>query len=183
MSPTMVGDAVKIAGWAADNSRKANLKAFLDKDWSTKNRVILPEDGCGGSSAQQPVERSSACHRRGLCTCTHSGRSCWRMVQAFLGRLKAVLPRQLEANRKLLLEGHIFFVLRGLTAEVVSNDWQEICREALGQEAEPTSIAAGQHWYHLGLQYLKPFRPTMQALTHLGSPGPDQHQLEQNMCF
>ena len=178
-----VQQAVHLAGWAQDQSRKTNAKSLLEKDRAHKNRVIMSSEVTLPTTGQPEKPPTSACYRRGLCTCSGSGKSRWKLIQAFLARLKQALPRHSATKKQLLLQGHVCFVLRGVASETLGEEWQDLCREAVGTEEESLGVASGEVWCHVGLQYLKPFHPTMQVLKYLDTAWPDLHNLEQTMHF
>ena len=84
--------------------------------------------------------------------------------QAFLAALKAVFPRERPTDRALLLDGCVVVALEGKEQRAAESAWDAICQGVLEEEGNKRQLEDGIVWCHVGLHYLRPYRPTPQVL-------------------
>ena len=158
--------AVAVGTWAASRKRSSNLSAVLSDDWSHKNRLIS-QAPTQPVAAAQPRQKQS-CLTRGFCTCTWAGKQTFRLYSAFLQHLKAQFSRRDMHSKHTLLDGFVIVRLTGQQEQPDEDEsWQQALGDLLGEEVHRVTeerLCRGQLWLHVGLQYLKPYRPTLQVL-------------------
>ena len=124
--------------WCARHPRASRVGSSLESTWAASHALIRPEE-CTPVAAPAPPSR---CQLAGRCLCAGDGRRLYLMAEAVLAALKRTFKRDALAMR-LLREAHVAIHLRGVN-------------EGLG--------ARGDLYFHIGLMYLNPFRPTFHAL-------------------
>ena len=82
----------------------------------------------------------------------------------------------------MLLDGHVCLLFTGDEPKS-HGDWHEACVEILEEDGGPQQLIGGRHWVHLGLLYLKPYRPTVQVLEELPSSVEGEVWLQQTNTF
>lgn len=132
---------------AVQGTPKTNLGAALEAFWEQTHRQVMESDCL--PLGQTRLGEPSACYAAGVCICSGKGLVLAGMVGGFVARMKAAFPPQSDA-RRLLLEGHI---VAHLVGEPDTEDYEELI--ALDEEEAFQST-----FLHIGLMYLKPFRPT-----------------------
>lgn len=139
-----ITDAV---AWAQANAK--NLGASLEAAWKQAHRPVSAK-ASANDGAPHADEVTSPCLIAGMCICSGGGRKTAQIAATLLANMKRMFPVN-SRGRKLLLEG---FIVLKLTGE--PNDDYEA---ALADEG-----GFVQTYLHVGLMYLKPFRPTFAKL-------------------
>lgn len=127
-------------------SKATNLGAMLERQWQQMHQVVADSAG-PQPPAPNPAARSSECCSAGMCLCTGAGLKVRQIADAFLRHMKTTFPKDTDFRRK-LLDANI--VVR-IVGEPLVDDNEQI----VGMEN-----AFGEVFFHVGLQYLSPFRPT-----------------------
>lgn len=133
----------------AHASGATNLGAALESDWKHRHQIVL-EESCS-SIASQGNDAPSQCYTAGVCLCSGPGKTLAQMGSALLAHMKKVFAPRSDA-RRLLLDG--FIVLRLTGAPGTDDEEEQIPRPCLADR-----------FFHIGLMYLSPFRPTLLPLS------------------
>ena len=173
-----VAEATAIATWSHKHSRTSNLKLTLEEDWSRKNRVIFPAPQQAGVGTAPEVSKS-ACLQHGVCVQSPGGKKSLALRNAFLRELKSLCPRSHAHNRACLLQGHVFFCLKGTAPSTTWSGWAHAAESLLAESQPKPLLQEGEHWYRVGLHYLKPYRPTLTKLQHMEALEDNKHVLRQ----
>lgn len=138
----------EIVAWA-HQCASSNLGACLERAWMDMHQLVqhdqcppLPTDAAG------PAKKT--CYIAGVCLCSGDGPKTKQIAERLLAHMRQVFPLPNESgNRKRLLDG--FIVLR-VCGEPESYDYEDMlaCEDCFADM-----------WFHIGLHYLSPFRPTM----------------------
>lgn len=144
-TPETVFNAV---AWSQQN-QATDIGSQLEAEWQRLHLAVEHED-----TPDLPTEEigASACAAAGLCLCTDNGRRVRRLTAALDVHMRKRFPPNSEA-RNLLLEG---FVVMCLTGEPSAEDYEDVVM------ADDSAFVTA--YFHVGLHYLRPFRPTMMAL-------------------
>lgn len=153
--PPAVGMAADAVSLANDATKLSNLGIALKLDWARRVATV-------GSDSMPPLPEppqapGHKCRMAGECLCSEEG----KVLNAFTVKVLSFVKAQVKQSAKLkddLLQGKLVLVL--LEAVVPEGG-----RSALEDLPDPDfSEAAGADWLHIGLHYLRPYRPTFQCL-------------------
>ena len=178
----------KVASWAWKHAQTCNLRSTLSNDWDRQQQskqhdaqAALPED--------LPVP--TLCSQHGLCLCTGIGRQVFALRNAFLKAQKACLQRADVTRKGLLMDGFVVAqLIKGPSVETKpKSSWGSRIGQVPGHGLEAGAMQTREQfqtdvvWVHIGLQYLKPYRPTFQVLeVHQELPA-QRTQLQQTGFF
>ena len=172
--PDFKKTAVQAAAWAASHSRESNLHTAFLRDW--KRRHLVVGDTLSAAELGSQVEKS-LCVQYGHCVKSRSGRQAFAFRNAFLRTLRNTVDSKAAETRALLADGFIAIKLieekaavdprvqnlQGIAASFMTED-----EDVVDQE----TAFGGEVWFHLGMQYFKPYRPTLQRLEEVAQmPG------------
>eukprot|EP00971_Amphidinium_carterae_P098272 1944163-Amphidinium_carterae.1 len=175
--------ATSIAEWACKHSKNSNLRRALQDDWDRKNRVIL-EQAAGVDVAVPPLPK--LCNQYACPSCCPSMKTKKRFRVAFLRLLKETFPRSVPDQKQALSEGHIVFKVVVEGADTPADTcWAQEIATMLGEDVDDAEQehAPSPQWYHIALQYFKPYRPTCQKLLHVKTDGQGRHTLQQSFEY
>lgn len=132
-----------IVAWAQGNIA-TNLASALEQEWLQTHRTLRHEEcptlsGAGGAP-------ESKCYVAGVCLCSDAGQRLEQAGARLLRHMRKVFSAR-NGRRSKLVDG--FIVL------CVSHEPDGNGENLLGPECEQ-----GEVYYHVGLQYQSPFRPT-----------------------
>ena len=144
---------------AKATSRTGNLGMALKMDW-TRRVATIKQDGLQQLPGLSKEERlANQCMHAGLCLCSTEGKTLKRFGNNFLTRvLKAACP-PLTPNRALLMDGRVVVAFQS-----PAFDFAPLFVMKQAQPPDFITPAPGQSWFHIGLHYLKPYRPTFHEL-------------------
>eukprot|EP00971_Amphidinium_carterae_P209851 4162385-Amphidinium_carterae.1 len=174
-------DAIHVANFAQAQSHASDLGKALLADWQRVNKAI-------DSSASLPEGKServgmSKCLKQGYCTCQGEGKQVGKFRTEFYKVLKRVCPRGVAEKKQLLASGCIVVAFKGEAEKrLLSSGWDDACEELCIEEDGQALHTSGTHWAHIGAQYFKPYRSSLQLLEYVGAKG-DQHILQQSGVF
>ena len=155
-------EAMALASLTHSQAHSNNLAHTLKDDWAFKNRVI--EEPLASDLPLPPPKPRSKCYDAGFCFCTPRGRAVGQFRAALLQSLKVLCPRSHQANRRLLQEGFVIFSLQAPDRVLEEPTAWDTSDDEPATDPEQKYTMTGKRWYHIGLQYLKPYRPTLQEL-------------------
>jgi hypothetical protein len=149
-----------------DNKSKTNLGQALLNSFSLKCQAIGPEDSLtplptpdqleSEKSDQQqgnkPKKRNAkpSCAEAGLCFCSEVGCVVWKLWCRFINSIKLAFPFSLPYRTTLLTKSDIFAVIEGCSQATANTH---------GFQSQVVKV------WHIGIQYLSPFRPTFRECT------------------
>ena len=171
--------ATELAEWSVENSRKSNLKRCLEKAWSAQVRCI--SDLQQGEPGKEERPKKSKCLGLGFCVCSIRGRQVFQARNRLLKLMKASFKRTVAEQKHLMLAGHVCLRLLPQKQNVAEEE-PDLLTELLRGAHEQETIVQSDKWWHLGLQYMKPYRPTFQELQHQTNRA-GQHLLQQTGTF
>jgi len=144
---------------AKATSRTGNLGEALKVDWSRRVATIK-HDGLPQLPALSKEERlASQCLHAGVCFCGAEGKALKRFGNNFLTRVLKAECHSLTPNRALLMDGKVVVALQSPAFEFAP---LYVMKDA--QPPDFITPAPGHSWFHVGLHYLKPYRPTFHEL-------------------
>ena len=161
--PTSCKEEVAVAGFALSAKHK-QWRPCLEKIWSDLN-LMVPAQPLEMKPDAPPVQdqRVGLCCQHGRCLCHEEGRLLLQLSRRLEATLKELLPRSTADNKSLLLDGYVCIKIE--VEEHVpraQSSWADLALEELDDEVPVKQN--GPFWWHLGLMYLKPYRPTFQTL-------------------
>lgn len=135
----------KTVACAQKASKVTNLPFALEQDWMELNKLVQAAD----CPALPPnvSESVSKCYTAGMCLCSGSGIKLDAIASGFLRLMKRVFPKSSEHYTTLLNGG----VVVRISGEPDSDDLDAVVA---------MECPFPDEFYHIGLQYLKPYRPT-----------------------
>lgn len=136
-----MADAVACAYRSA---KRTNLSAALEKDWQQLHRIVQLSDAVPRPPTLDTQQ--TKCYLAGMCLCRGAGLTVAAIGAAFLRKMKRLFAKP-TGRYDMLLEGRIVVRIDGAPA---TEDYTEIM-----QMEQPFATEC----YHIGLQYLKPYRP------------------------
>ena len=163
--PDHTEQAANAVSWCVEHQRTSNLSKHLLQNWEQQAGQVVKEPHQADPVHEQPLP---LCRRYGTCLCSPQGKILWSQRNAFLAALKTTFPRQSALRRDVLLPGLVVCELSWEEeSTVAASSWsgsltalmQEDSAEEEGWQRRDSPL-----WLHLGLMYLKPFRPTFQEL-------------------
>ena len=167
LRPSLVSEATNTAGWALKHNRTSNVHAALTGSWLGRNASVTP----GGRVPLPPLRKKSRCLEMGHCVCQRSpeGPSRMQLRNAFIRLLKQHVHCNIAGNASALLrDGNICFKLTWSKVAVAEGTWAFAAQQLIGMESKITDLAPqGSRWFHIGLQYYKPFRSTFMELVEV----------------
>eukprot|EP00971_Amphidinium_carterae_P119761 2372506-Amphidinium_carterae.1 len=122
----------------AEHHRVTNVASELEKEWHTLHEMV------SHSTCEPIVDANSSlsrCAIHGVCVCSVAGKRLWRFRNFILRAMKNTFGAKQKQQK--LMSGYIVLCLR--------------------EEAE-ASTEPLVHYYHVGLMFLRPYRPTFQRL-------------------
>jgi len=168
--------AVRLVSYLHSNKATTNLGPALVNNFSLNCRSIGPEDVLTPQpEVRQPAESDEhkqaevkrkttpPCSEAGICLCSDSGCRVWQLLCKFINAIKLAFPSSGSNRTSLLTKSHIFALIEG-------------CPQATA-ETEGFSGQIVELW-HIGIQYLTPFRPTFRDCTILETHAADQIEVE-----
>ena len=155
--PPIAEPTADACAWA-HGKHAADLRMALAEDWDRRHFTIMDAD-CPRLPTPAAGEEpgSSECLRRGVCVCSERGKKIAKAVGAMHRGLKAAYPR---GQRAPLADGFVVCQLH---------------KSAVGDAATiDVGSRAGlfEHstvYFHVGLFYHSPFRPTFARMTYTGN--------------
>ena len=169
-----VRKATGIASWAAVHSRSSNLRTCLLKSWTQHSRTL--DEASLPAMPEDKGPRESACVKYGFCVCSSAGKDIFRMRNRVLEFLKLNFPRGHKEARRLLIDGHICLQLTGVAGpDKKAAPWTKLAGELLDED-ETAEVVSGELWWHIGSQFLRPYRP------HHADPEESRRQARWNCC-
>ena len=172
-APNNVDKATQVADLAASTSRRNNLLQALQADWEQKSSTVKEDrKSTEGEEQQQKDLADSPCLKQGMCVCCPEGKRVLMFRNRLLRFLKEAAPKSVPEARSHLIKGRLCLCCIGESAA----DEPRTAAEALlaeidpsfAEETQPQAFRNGPVWWHIGLQYLQPFRPTVQRLEEVG---------------
>ena len=119
-----------------------------------------------GSQQARGVQKSEGlCARHGVCLCSFQGKRLWSIRNGFLKALKLAFPRAELQTRRQLQDGCVCCEISWEPHVQAEGAWSQALTQLLSDSDDEMDIARPPMWFHIGLLYLKPFRPTMQSLS------------------
>ena len=174
-----------LAGQHAKHARSSNLAKVLKDTWLLLQSPVKAEEleeDMHDDTAQEVG--SSKCCEVGRCICKGAGKQVAQMRRRLYQILKDSLPRSDAASKELLLGGHL--CLRVLRQEEDCVE-QTSDKDPVQTGEESSSVGRGLWveglWLHIGVHYLKPWRPTFQTLEVLSQPSTSRFLLRQTGEF
>lgn len=143
--PPEAKEVVEAAAWS-QASIATTLPAALEEAWQLRHHSVRHEK-CPPMPPPGEVVETNPCYEAGVCLCSEAGRKVKQVGNRLLVHMRRLFSTK-SGHRQKLLEG--FIVLR-VTGEPGTDDMEQI----LGEDD-----VFGEVFLHIGLQYLKPFRPT-----------------------
>ena len=147
--PPCANTVINGAAWA-QASPSTNLPLALEQVWLQTHQTIRHEQ-CSPVAEVPDAAPAGVCYSAGVCLCNDHGKRAKQLGARLLARLRVVFPATSDRRAK-LLEG--FIVLR------IAFEPKELDYEAILE----TENAFGEVYFHIGLQYLNPLRPTFLKL-------------------
>ena len=137
------------------------LHSFLDHDWECKHTMHCKGDH---PELHESGPVSNPCHVAGICLCSGAGKALRFFITKLLSWSKEVFQPKSEMRHE-LAAGWFAFMMHGV---------DEVARDTPpGDGAEGEGAAAGEHmlFAHVGMHYLKPYRPTFLLMTYKDTIG------------
>ena len=137
--------------WAVCNYRTSPLAAAMEQDWQL-NSELLKESDCEAipAAALAMSAADQSCYKAGMCVCAGKGKSIQDRVNSLLAHMRRLFPRA-SYQRAMGVSGHVVVRLVG-KGGVLDDDGEVDLLASL-------DASASVYW-HIGLLYLSPFRPT-----------------------
>ena len=141
-----------------------NLTDLLCRSFSLKHREITTEDGdlvelpkddeanTGGAAAKKSKPKKPECWQIGVCICSEQGHKLYQLWNRFINRMKSQFPASGLLRKSLLKASKVFVLLR-----------------APPQDQDDEEQPLEQFAWHIGFQYLTPFRPTFRDVVTFGN--------------
>ena len=139
-------EATAGAAWA-DSKRNSNLGYCLEREWKEKHWTVLQE--AAPKLSQDKLRKITKCQEAGMCLCSAGGKEL----------------AQLQVRLLKLLKQH-FGPGRG--REALQHGLVCVCARA--EACPPRFPQPVELWWHIGLMYLSPFRPTFLELEKCDAP-------------
>ena len=141
-----VDQVVAAVAWATENGQTSSLGTALSEHWEARHQM-LEESECPNIGE---VASDGACFLAGMCLCKGEGIELSKKLDALLLTMRGIF-RHDTRHRALLASGHIVMRLIGKPAppdEEGDIDLLDLIDQSLDE------------WWHIGLNYFKPFFPT-----------------------
>ena len=155
--------AIRLVSWLHEAKNAQNLSEVLVNSLALKSRTVTTADALEvvGTEKDPPSaanKKKYTCLEAGVCLCSPSGCKLWNLLDRLLTTMKRVFPFTGSLRQSLLKRSGVFVLLRG-------------CPQA---DAKAKADAEGcpvkeTHIWHVGIQYLSPFRPTFRECFALDS--------------
>eukprot|EP00971_Amphidinium_carterae_P351871 6492314-Amphidinium_carterae.1 len=156
--------ATHLAAWASGHSRASNLQAVLDSDWHAKSSTVLDP------LTVHKAEASTPCKQFGFCVCSATGKLVLQYRNTYHKHLKRCFAKKTMFLRQLLADGHVvvkfFTPIEIPTPAPEPSPWSALLEEFLEEcDGDPKLVQQDVVvWAHVGMQYFKPYRSTLQRL-------------------
>lgn len=133
----------------AHRSKASKLSSDLQASWAGMHKIVMESD-CDDTTIPDPPP--SACLAAGVCLCTGIGKDLKKLQTRFLAEMKKVFHAK-STERAFLADGSIVvrFEANGSHGDRTDLDSDEGTKKEL--------------FYHIGLMYWKPYRPTLMELS------------------
>ena len=157
--------ATRLASYLHSHKAETNLGQALANSFSLKCRTIGPGDAStpfvqqppepGSEEQQKKVAKKSKstkplCSEAGICLCSESGCTVWQLLCRFVNSIKLAFPFKGPFRTTLLTKSDVFSVIEGCAQTTAAT---------YGFMTEVVKV------WHIGIQYLTPFRPTFRDCT------------------
>jgi hypothetical protein len=156
------GDMIKRFGaFVYEHASAKDVKKALCEDFRRRHYTHLHDESPPvpkgeSTSSYGPDHMCTPCWAAGLCICSVAGKVVARVRNSFMVGFKLVFPHMSDARRVLAKDGFV-------VAHLVS-----FRRPRLGDDLRDPGakeIIASERWWHIGLLYLSPLRPTYDTCT------------------
>ena len=147
-----------IAATAHAQSSKRNLKELVAEDWERRHALVMQGDS--RPLLAEHAEPESLCMKAGMCLCCAQGQRRRQFTERFVRALKRAVPHQtpLRASAR---DGFLLCHFRSFPGLALP----------LQQRGEREREPSTDHWLHLGLLFLKPFRATFMGMKLASAEG------------
>lgn len=129
-------------------SHATNLSSCLKEDWARMHQPLVVDEAAPSNVG---VSAPAPCLEAGFCVCSGDGKVLRRIRDQFLSAMKKAFPRQ-SPQRDLLRNASVVACVSGTR---ITDDYEEM----LAAECVSRTV-----YWHIGLMYLSPFRPTVMVL-------------------
>ena len=126
----------------------------MRQEWLPRSDLLL-EEQCP-PCADLPKDPAAECAALRFCICSEAGKRVHQKAHTFLAALKEAC-RPLSAARQRLKDGVIVVRLTESSRVV--------------QRGELADVELHEAWWHIGMQYITPFRPTFMGLRRVADLG------------
>ena len=160
-APDVGTAAESLLSLAKQHHLSSNFSAALTMDWQSKIDTIMHAGLPPIPDTSREQKQADLCRLAGVCLCSPEG----KVLKSFCFKLLAALKpltRWLTPARTWLMEGELVLVLQFVPLPASGQDGLQA---VLDTPPDFTLPGDGQHWLHIGLMYLRPYRPTFQLLT------------------
>lgn len=147
-------EVIKATAWAQSAARSCNLAATMAQDWRAQH---MPAQPVVGPIAKHDADVVSACYIAGVCLCSGSGPKVRVVAELFLKQMKKQFSRASNFQGKLL------------DGRVVARFIGETDTDAAGDNPDLGNGCCDM-WYHIGMHYLNPYRPTFMKVLEAEAP-------------
>ena len=185
--PRSIDSAVEIAAAVANKRKHGSWHQALQQLWANLNTVVTPQQQqpttqCEASAAEAP-RKATPCCGLGVCVCEGHNKLAYHCMVRLVKALKRLAPRGDEQARGELTQGFVCLKLQMRRQIQSRTGWSALAEDPDESEHMHTAEAEPSKWIHIGLQYLKPYRPTFQVLELLDQPAPAKARLQQSGVF
>lgn len=149
--------AIRLVSYLHESKSSTNLGDALVNSFALKCRTMTPdalvsEHRLEDQQEPEPKKKKPPCYEAGICLCSPPGCRLWLLLCRLLDTIKRAFPRQGSLRSTLLKQSGVFVLLRGYPQADAN--------------AEELQVKEAKIW-HIGIQYLVPFRPTFRECTAL----------------
>ena len=151
--------AIRMVAWLHESKRTQNLSDVLVNRLGLKSRTITAADAkaliptdtdTDPAAASVPKQKyKPTCLEAGVCLCSESGMLMWNLLTRLLTATKRVFPATGSLRQQLLKRSGSLMLVRGYPKDDV------------------TATVKETKLWHIGIQYLSPFRPTFRECLSL----------------
>jgi hypothetical protein len=132
-------------------SKKTNISSVVKKHWSELHHT-LTMDQC--PPCEEEVPKESLCMQAGVCLCSTAGRRLAALRNRFFKAMKEIFVRHSAARTELANGNVVVKISNALPSDAAGPSDQEIHAT----------------FYHIGLMYWSPYRPTFLQVVPVASP-------------
>lgn len=151
---TSAADLKACVAWSHEHFKQSPVCGRMRQEWLDRSDLLL-EEQCP-PCADLPKDPAAECAALRFCICSEAGKRVHKKAHTFLAALKEAC-RPLSAARQRLKDGVIVVRLIGSSRVV--------------QRGELADVELHEAWWHIGMQYITPFRPTFMELRRVADLG------------